>query len=317
VTVLTADAGNEGKKRECRNGVKVRRYRSIAPNGTMHVCPQIALGVRGTDADFVHAHNYHSFPLLFAALAVGELPFVVTTHYHGRSASSLRNLLLSAYRPMGKQAVRRADEIIAVSEWEHDQLEADFDVEATVIPNGIEVARFESATPFTHDRPYLLTAGRLEEYKGVQHVIRAMSTLPDYDLLIAGSGPYRENLQRIAREVEVEDQVTFLGYVPDDQLPGLYAGASAFVTMSEFEAFGITVAEALAAGTPSVVREMTALRDWVTREGVVGVATPSKSEIRRAIRATEDTESPTLELSSWADVTDRVFRDVYPPISTR
>jgi glycosyltransferase involved in cell wall biosynthesis len=281
----------------------------------MHVSPQISHKVRTTDADIVHAHNYHSFPLLFAALGIGDLPFVVTTHYHGGSASSFRNRLLSAYRPIGRQALHRADNIIAVSEWEQNQLEADFDIEAVVIPNGIEVDRFKNADPFTHDRPYLLTTGRLEKYKGVQHVIRAMSTLPDYDLLIAGNGSHRKKLQCIARKAEVENQVTFLGYVPDEQLPGLYAGASAFVTMSEFEAFGITVGEALAAGTQSVVREMTALRDWQKREGVVGVANPSKNEIYRAIRAIEDTESPTPELSSWSDVANRLLQDVYPPES--
>jgi len=312
VTVLTADARKEGERRECRDGVRIQRYPSIAPNDAIHVCPHIAVAVRRSEADVVHAHNYHSFPLFFAALGVGDRPFVVTTHYHGGSASSLRDLLLSAYRSVGRWAVRQADDVIAVSEWEREQLDADLGVGATVISNGIEVDRFEQAEPVDHERPYLLTVGRLEEYKGVQYVIQAMSALPEYDLRIAGSGPYRETLERIAREEQVANRVEFLGYVDDRELSGLYAGASAYVTMSEFEAYGITVAEALAAGTPCVVREAAALRDWVTKEGVIGVATPSETSIQQAVRTARARERPTLELDSWSHVADRLLQDVYP-----
>jgi glycosyltransferase involved in cell wall biosynthesis len=118
VAVVTADAGNRGERRERQNGVFVRRYRSIAPNGVMHLCPQVAVAVRRADADVVHAPNYHSFPLFFAAVGIGDQRFVVTIHYHGGSESSVRNRLLSLYLPFGRWAVRRAEEAIAVSEWE-------------------------------------------------------------------------------------------------------------------------------------------------------------------------------------------------------
>ena len=124
VTVITADAGMEGTNRTQQNGVTVHRYRSLAPNEAMHFCPQIAAAVRRSDADVVHAHNYHSFPLFFAALGVGNRRFVVTTHYHGGSANSVRDRLLLAYQPIGRWAVRQADEVIAVSEWEREQLRA-------------------------------------------------------------------------------------------------------------------------------------------------------------------------------------------------
>jgi glycosyltransferase involved in cell wall biosynthesis len=117
VTVVTADAGNEGKRRERRNGVSARRYWSIAPNSATHLCPQVAVAIRRADADVVHAPNYHSFPLFFAAVGIGDQRFVVTMHYHGRSAIPVRNRLLLLYLPFGRWAIRRADEVIAVSEW--------------------------------------------------------------------------------------------------------------------------------------------------------------------------------------------------------
>jgi len=272
VTVFTADSGEGGTRKQRRNGVEVRRLRAFAPGKMMYVAPGIVCAIRNHDADVIHAHNYHAIPALFAALGVENRRFVFTTHYHGLSASSFRDRLLSLYEPAGRWAVRRADEVIAVSEWERDRLRADFGVDATMIPNGLDVERFVNAEQEARDRPYLLYVGRLEEYKGVQYAIRALPELSEYDLIVAGSGQYRGELERIAYEVGVTDRTEFLGFVDGDQLPGLYAGAEAFLALSSFEAYGMTIAEALATGTPCVVRECTALSDWIGSEGVVGIS---------------------------------------------
>jgi glycosyltransferase involved in cell wall biosynthesis len=201
--------------------------------------------------------------------------------------------------------------VIAVSEWERDQLSDDFGVEATVIPNGVAVDRFAGATPVERDRPYLLTVGRLEEYKGVQHVIRAMTSLPEYDLLIAGSGSYREQLEQIVSEEGVASRVEFLGYVDDEALPGLYAGAEVYVTMSEFEAYGMTVAEALAAGTPCVVRDEAALQDWTQNRAVVGVSSVAPESIQQAVQSTNSTGDSMLQDRSWESVTTQLVQAAY------
>jgi len=307
VTVLTADDGYDVETQESRQGVEVVRHRGFAPDGAFHIAPGILSTLLGTDADVVHAHNYHSLPLLFAAVAAKETRFVASPHYHGGSASSFRDRLLSVYRPVGGWALRRAAELIAVSDWERDQLADDFGTDATVVPNGVDIERFRNAEPRVRERPYLLTVGRLEEYKGVQHVIRALSHLPEYDLLVAGSGPHREGLEQLAEALGIADRVTFLGYVDDGDLPALYAGAEAYVTMSSFEAYGMTVAEALAAETPCVVRKKAALADWLERDGCIGVDRLSPPKIASSIEtATELTEfaSPL----TWEEMIDRVQR---------
>jgi glycosyltransferase involved in cell wall biosynthesis len=301
VTVLTADNDDDVATRETRDGVEVIRHAGIAPSGAFHVAPGILQTLRRYDADAVHAHNYHSLPLFFAALEVDDARFVVTPHYHGGSASSFRDQLLSVYRPIGGWALRRADEVIAVSDWEREQLREDFGVESTVIPNGVDIERFRNTEPRQRDRPYLLTVGRLEEYKGVQHVIRALPEIPEYDLLIAGSGDYKRRLREIAVKEGVNSRVKFLGYVADEDLPGLYAGAAALVTMSSFEAYGMTVGEALAAGTPTVVRESGALEDWVNRNDCTGVTSPNPASVAKAVNKTVDNESDIESLPTWEE----------------
>ncbi|MFC4438912.1 MULTISPECIES: glycosyltransferase family 4 protein [Natrialbaceae] len=306
VTVFSADAEPDVERRHTDDGVRIRRFASASPGSAFYAAPQLTLAVRRFDADVVHAHNYHAFPLFFAALGITDERFVVTTHYHGGSADGVRDALLSLYRPFGRSALRRADDVIAVSDWERNRLRTDFGVDATVIPNGLHVDRFTAADPERRDAPYLLSVGRLEEYKGVQHAIRALPELPEYELLVAGRGPYRTSLERLARETGVADRVTFLGFVDDDRLPRLYAGADAYVTLSAFEAYGMTVAEALAAGTPCVVRAAGALTDWIDREGCVGVADPSPTAVAARIRDAVDRDIDATEVPNWDDVTDRL-----------
>ncbi len=306
VTVISADRGT-GSSRERRDGVEIRRVRSIAPSGAYHIAPGVFSVLRELDADIVHAHNYHSLTLLAAALGVGDARFVVTPHYHGGSESRFRDALLRMYSPFGGRVLRRADAVIAVSEWERNQLIDDFGIDSTIIPNGIEVDRFVNADPYEHNRPYLLSVGRLEEYKGVQHVIRAMPELPEYDLLVAGSGSYREELEGIVAEEGVQDQVAFLGYVDDEELPGLYAGAEVYVTLSEFEAFGITVGEALAAGTPCVVRETGALVDWMAYDGVIGVSDIAGYTLRESVKSALSDVVDADKVRDWTKIEEQLF----------
>lgn len=306
VTVFSADAGGSVPSRSTDDGVHVRRFRSLSPNGAFYFAPQMALAVRRFDADVVHAHNYHAFPLFFAALGVTNARFVVTTHYHGESASGFRDSLLSFYRPFGKWAVRRADEVIAVSEWERERLSEDLNVSATVVPNGVDTERFVDAQPPNRESSYLLCVGRLEAYKGVQHVIQALPELPDHELLVAGAGPASRMLEQKARDVGVASRVHLLGYVDDDDLPGLYAGADAYISLSEFEAYGMTVAEAMATGTPCVVRRTGALQDFAGENGVFSVDDVDPKSIASVIRSAIDTDSSTTSVTDWTTVVDEI-----------
>ncbi len=306
VTAFSADAGDDLPAQTSSKGVRVRRFRSLSPGESFYFAPQMAVAVRRTNADVVHAHNYHAFPLFFAAVGVTDERFVATTHYHGKSANGVRNALLSGYRPLGRWAVRQADDVIAVSEWERTRVREDFGLEATVIPNGVDVDRFASASPEERERPYLLCVGRLEEYKGVQHAIRALSALPEYDLVVAGSGPFREASERIARETGVSDRVEFLGYVDEERLPRLYAGARVFVSMSSFEAYGMTVAEALAAGTPCVVRKAAALKDWSSHDGCVSVEDLDPVAVANYVRTAAERRVVPGDIPTWETVTDEV-----------
>lgn len=313
VTVITADAGSDVASNTDLNGVTVKRYRGISPNGAYHIAPSILGAVRDIEADIIHAHNYHGFPLLFAAAGAGETPLVTTPHYHGGSASSFRDYLLKLYKPLGGWALRQSAAVLAVSDWEASQLHDDFQIDPEVIPNGLHVHRFRDATPEQRNRPYLLTVGRLEKYKGVQHAIRTLTELPGYELVVAGKGPYLNDLQQLATDCGVANRVSFEGYVSDERLPRLYAGSSVYLTLSKFEAYGMTIGEALAAGTPCVVRTAGGLTDWTNRPDCIAISNPNPGRIAAAVRTATNLNAPLESLPDWEQVIDEV-ESVYAQI---
>lgn len=328
VTVVAADRRPDEARREAlptETGARIdlHRVRSLAPNESLHLAPGVVPVLRRIlrRADVVHVHNYHSLPLAIATftatLAGSETPVVATPHYHGTGSTGFTDRLLRLYRPLGRRALARADARICVSEWARTRLREDFGLDAEVIPNGLDVARFAEATPEPSDRPYLLSVGRLAAYKGTDGLIRALPALPEYDLVVAGDGEERDSLERLARETGVADRVEFLGYVDADRLPGLYAGAAALVTLSTVEAYGMTVAEALASGTPCVVRTAAALTEWTARDDCVGVGAGheldddvSPDAVAAAVGEAVERPAPSDPLPDWEDVTTRVL-DVY------
>ena len=133
-----------------------------------------------------------------------------------------------------------------------------------VAPPGIDLERFAAAE--RADGGFVLSAGRLVWEKGHQDVLRAVAALrqgigvaprPDLRLLIVGDGPEGKRLRAYADDLGIADAVEFRATVPYDEMPALYAGASALVlaslpTKGWEEQFGMVLIEAMATGTPVV-----------------------------------------------------------------
>src|SRR6185437_1411873 len=112
----------------------------------------------------------------------------------------------------------------------------------------------------------ILVVSRLEPYKRVDAVVRALAALPEFRLHIVGDGPHRSGLDRLAVELGVRRRITFAAPgLSDVELHRLYGASSVFVNLSGAEAFSYTVLEALSAGTPVVTSGDAALAEWSRR----------------------------------------------------
>lgn len=151
------------------------------------------------------------------------------------------------------------DYLLANSETVRQRIQEAYGRDATVIYPPVETKRFSGEI---EDKGYFLIVSALGEYKKVDIVVEAFNNI-GLPLKIAGDGPQRENLRRIAKE-----NVEILGRVSEEELEELLLGCRAFI-FPQVEDFGITAVEAQAAGKPILAfREGGALETIV--EGKTG-----------------------------------------------
>lgn len=103
------------------------------------------------------------------------------------------------------------------------------------------------------DRPTILTAARLTPWKGIDHLITAISRLKDVRLLIAGDGPEQAHLQSLA--ANLADRVIFLGRIPRETLYQYMRASDYFALYSGYEGLPHTLLESLRVGTPVIASD--------------------------------------------------------------
>jgi len=309
VTVLTTDPAGRLPKKESIDGVNIIRFPAFAPGDAYYLSPSLYSFIKSSgDFDIVHAHGYHAFPAYFASFTKAP-KFIFTPHYHGHGHTPLRDLLLKPYAMLGKRIFSRADNVICVSEFEKSLVCRDFncDNKVVVVPNGVNKAEFKGIEPYPKGMKVILYVGRLEEYKGVQYIIRALPFLHWHRLLVIGKGPYKDALIKEAIIAGVKDKVGFKADQSREELLRWYATADVFVMLSRFEAYGITVAEALTAGVPCIVANGSALSEFAG-DSCKAVELPiSGEDLAADIEGAVFSGTPRGVLD-WDEVVDKVLK---------
>lgn len=155
----------------------------------------------------------------------------------------------------------RVDRFIANSSFVRDRIARYWRREASVLPPPVAVERFSPAEKARQG--YYLLAGQLVPYKRPDLAVAACTAL-GRRLVVAGTGPERRRLEALAGP-----SIEFRGFVPDEELPQLYAGADALL-FPGCEDFGIVPVESLASGTPVVAYGRGGICDTV-EPGVTGL----------------------------------------------
>jgi glycosyltransferase involved in cell wall biosynthesis len=146
-------------------------------------------------------------------------------------------------------------------------------VPSQAVSNGVDLDRFSpgagdealrSRYALPAGRPLIVSVGRLSKEKRVDVLIAAVSRLEEGPVLaLAGTGPDAARLRSLARHHGVADRVRFLGFVPDDDLPGLYRLADVFAIASQAELQSLATMAAMASGLPVVAVDAGALAELV------------------------------------------------------
>ena len=219
-------------------------------------------------ADAVHVHSAKAGFLgrLAAKLRGRTQHCAYTPHAWSFWAAGGSEAVL--YRRLERLAARWCRTIVAVSADERDAgLAAGVGrrEQYRVIANGVDTARFDVARAPVEGR--VLFLGRLAAQKRPDVALQALARVPGAELDLAGDGPERESLQRLAGELGVVDRVRFLGY--RDDVPELLAHASCLLVTSDYEGASLVVPEAMAAGVPVVATRAGGVEEVLDGGGVV------------------------------------------------
>jgi glycosyltransferase involved in cell wall biosynthesis len=184
-----------------------------------------------------------------------------------------------------RYAVKRADVLVAVSHATRDDIMETFGVPSSRIrvvypgvgkefvadQNQHRLSRLRAR--YGIDGDYILFVGYFEEKKNLIRLLEAFAAVQrsltaPFQLVLAGQeGPSSQAVRRKIQELSLGDAVVLTGYVPSEELPLLYAGASLFVFPSLHEGFGIPPLEAMACGAPVVASRIPAVSEVVGRAG--------------------------------------------------
>lgn len=294
-TIIAPFSGRYGRARPT-NLVVAGRVISVPTNGavaritlSLQVSGLVKRLLREGRFDVIHLHEPFMPLLPYFVLHHSTTANVATFHAYSRNQLGYRHgrFLL---RPFFARLHGR----IAVSATARSFIAQHFPSRYEIIPNGVDLERFQGATPrpeLADGTPTILFVGRLDERKGFPTLLRAFARLRRQGIVArlvivgAASDRQRGQYEQLIAAAEIPD-IVFTGYVPMSELPRFYQAADLVCAPSRGgESFGMVLIEAMAAGKPIVATRIAGYQELVEhgREGLL-VEPNDSEELAAALR---------------------------------
>lgn len=278
VVLGAAGETHEGQRKE---SFRFRPFRELFRFASTPIHFGIRKALREENPDLIHVHLPNPWWTLF--LLFERRPMIATYHCDIVTYPILKWL----YRPFLNLFLSRCYAIIATS--------------PHLMENNPDLLRFKSKTrmisltvpPMTlsergrevrdrlrqeHGERLILFVGRLVPYKGLHYLIQAMRDVQG-KVLIVGKGPLLDELVELSGQLSVKQKVIFAGAVSDEDLPAYYHAATTVVlpSISEAEALGVCLIEALSADKALVTTDLNTGVRYVNQDQVTGLMVPVKN----------------------------------------
>ncbi len=236
------------------------------------------------DFDIIHMHE-PLVPLLARQMMPRVTCPVVGTFHAAMPETMLGKSIAGSIAPFVKSVVKHLSAVTAVSTVATSYISNYVDIaDVNFVPNGVDLDVYKNPPVGSKERSGILYVGRLEKRKGVKYLLRAfaqlLTTMPNIHLTIAGGGPDLEKLKRVAAELEIEKNVTFLGFVTEKNKQKLMRECALFVSPALYgESFGIVLIEAMASGAIVIGGNNAGYATVLSGLGAVGLVDPEDSEL--------------------------------------
>jgi len=233
-----------------------------------------------------YSHDYPMNWLAYLAKKLSGTKYVYY-HHHFDLPEAFPTLLERWYTRlrflMEKWTVKKADAVIAISQFSARQIRELTGLDSEVIYNRIDSQKFRPGLDGNRIRekhnlanvPIILFVGFVAPRKRIELLIQVLNIvkqqIPDVRLLIVGRHPYRDYSERLRRMAD--SSVVFAGEVSEEDIPHYYAAADVCATASIMEGFNLFLAEAQACGKPVIAFDIGAHRE-VVREETTAVLVP-------------------------------------------
>ncbi len=278
----TKELANGEKNIYVVKGMKFRKY----PQYSLALAPFMSIPeVRDINPDIVHTHTpflMGSWAMVYAKM--NRVPIVSTFHTLFTDKHVLREYV-SEYFPVrllergawryARLYYNRCNEVIAPSVSIKAMLERNGINNVDVVPNGIDLKRFNKdangskirkSLKRKRDEKIVLYIGRISKEKKIETLLKAARLLKKENIrfVLGGTGPSYDKYTKMAHRMGLSN-VAFTGFVPEKDIAKYYVAADAFCTPSTFETQGIVAEEAMACGKPVIAADRLAFRDVIKK----------------------------------------------------
>ena len=262
--ITTLDKGLP--KESMEKGVYVHRifWRKIRFLGIMLFWMKIFLLLKRVNPNIIHVQSVGIGISAFLSKKILKKPYIVW----GRGSEVYLPWMFK--KQISKLVLKNADAVIALTEDMKKEIKKSYDIDISVIPNGINLKNFENISKEkirSKDGKIILFVGTLRPVKGVRYLIEAMKIIrqrnPNTRLMLVGDGEDREKLEGLVGEFDLKKCVSFVGRVQNEKVPVYMAASDVFVLPSLSEGFPVVSLEAMASGLPIIATNVGGLPEVV------------------------------------------------------
>ena len=199
--------------------------------------------------DLIHCHDHYGAFVGDKIKNQLAIPYICTIH----NSKIMNDKLVKWKKAYLSRILKNSDGVISVGKKLADTLETKYQIEnVKLIPNYINTDQFQILPALKSNDFRFLFVGGLESHKGIFELVKAFhkAKIEGSSLHIVGSGILENEITSYIKEKSLERVIMVHGEIPNHRLPEIYNSCNVYVSVSEYETFGITVLEAMSCGLP-------------------------------------------------------------------